>query len=648
MPISFKPKSCNYLLFYVLIHFSPAWAQRADENVITSAQDAFGTTVGEESIGLYSAGGTRGFSPSKAGNIRVEGLYFIAAGPRGQAGISNRLIDQTTMRVGLSAQSYPFPSPTGIVDHSLRLPGDDYALSVVAKFGPYESTTGQLDAQFPIVRNKFSLGIGVDGGRTISDVGASSYSWSAAAIGRWRIGDDIEVIPFWNRTRNYEHEFQPFIFTAGLFSPPKYKRGAPYGLDWAETNAQDTSFGVIARANWSDWQLRFGVFRAENDFLDTKAIFYFDTQPDGSAIRWIYSFPDFPFLNKATSGEARLSKSFNESSRRHILNINARGQSSVLGFGGIDRFQDGPATLGVPTPIPEPAFETPETGRQKIRRGSIGLNYKGQWRDVGEFSAGVQRVFYNRLSINPNTETADNYWLYNTTLSAYLTDLLVLYGSYTRGLEDSPIAPSVAVNSGEGVPASLTRQVDAGLRYQLSRSLRLVAGLFEIKKPFFELDSTNFYQQLGTIRHQGVEVSLAGQPIKGLTIVTGFVLLKARLSGELVDQGVIGKVPIGSIPMSGLLNAQYEPENWRGFSVDGRVVYDASYFADAENTFKGSAITTLDLGARYRFKISELAASLRLQLANVLNSYEWRVAGGSRQFTPTAPRKFTLQLTVDF
>ncbi len=100
--------------------------------------------------------------------------------------------------------------------------------------------------------------------------------------------------------------------------------------------------------------------------------------------------------------------------------------------------------------------------------------------------------------------------------------------------------------------------------------------------------------------------------------------------------------------MSGILNAQYEPENWRGFSVDGRVVYDASYFADAENTFKGSAITTLDLGARYRFKISELAASLRLQLANVLNSYEWRVAGGSRQFTPTAPRKFTLQLTVDF
>ena len=637
-----------FTVFYVLIHLSPAWAQRADENVLTSAQDAFGTTVGEESIGLYSASDTRGFSPSKAGNIRVEGLYFIAAGPRGQAGIPNRLINQTTMRVGLSAQSYPFPSPTGIVDNSLRVPGDDYVLSTVARFGPYESTTGELDVQIPIVRNKFSLGLGVGGGRTISDTGASSYSWSAAAIGRWRIGDDIEIIPFWSRTRNYEHEFQPFIFTAGLFFPPKYKRGTPYELDWTETNAQDTSFGVIARAIWSDWQLRLGVFNATNDFLNTKAIFYFDTQPDGSANRWIYSFPDFPFLNEATSGEARVSKSVNENSRLHTFNINARGRSSTLGFGGIDRFDAGPAILGVPDPIPEPVFETPEGGRQKVRQGSIGVNYKSQWRGVGEFSAGMQRVFYKRLSINPATENADNYWLYNTTLSAYLSDLLVLYGSYTRGLEDSPIAPATAANSGEGVPASLTQQVDAGLRYQLSRSLRFVVGLFEIEKPFFELDSTNFYRQLGTIRHQGIEVSLAGEPIEGLTIVTGLVLLKARLSGDLVDQGTIGEIPIGSIPLTAILNAQYEPESWRGFSIDGRVVNDASYFTNAENTFKGPVITTLDLGARYRFKISELAASLRLQVTNVLNSYEWRVSGGSRQFTPTAPRKFTLQLAVDF
>ena len=30
-----------------------AWGQRSEENVVTSAQDAFGTSVGNERVGLY-------------------------------------------------------------------------------------------------------------------------------------------------------------------------------------------------------------------------------------------------------------------------------------------------------------------------------------------------------------------------------------------------------------------------------------------------------------------------------------------------------------------------------------------------------------------------------------------------------------------
>ena len=40
----------------------PARAQRADTNVVTAAQDAFGTSVGYASIGLYSPSDARGFS----------------------------------------------------------------------------------------------------------------------------------------------------------------------------------------------------------------------------------------------------------------------------------------------------------------------------------------------------------------------------------------------------------------------------------------------------------------------------------------------------------------------------------------------------------------------------------------------------------
>jgi len=54
----------------------PVHAQRADDNAISAAQDAFGTSVGLQSIGLYSPTSTRGFNPTQAGNLHIDGLYF--------------------------------------------------------------------------------------------------------------------------------------------------------------------------------------------------------------------------------------------------------------------------------------------------------------------------------------------------------------------------------------------------------------------------------------------------------------------------------------------------------------------------------------------------------------------------------------------
>lgn len=59
-----------------LVSAAPASPRRASENVVTEAEDAFGFSVGRESIGLYSSSNVRGFSPLAAGNVRIEGLYF--------------------------------------------------------------------------------------------------------------------------------------------------------------------------------------------------------------------------------------------------------------------------------------------------------------------------------------------------------------------------------------------------------------------------------------------------------------------------------------------------------------------------------------------------------------------------------------------
>src|SRR5579859_3184302 len=54
----------------------PAGAQRTDDNAVTAASDAFGNTVGFQTIGLYSPTNARGFNPTQAENLRIEGLYY--------------------------------------------------------------------------------------------------------------------------------------------------------------------------------------------------------------------------------------------------------------------------------------------------------------------------------------------------------------------------------------------------------------------------------------------------------------------------------------------------------------------------------------------------------------------------------------------
>src|SRR5271170_4923887 len=135
----------------------PATAQRTDDNAVTAAADAFGVTVGFQTIGLYSPTNVRGFNPAQAENLRIEGLYYDQ-----QITYSNPfLFSRSDMRVGIAAQSYSFPSPTGIVDYKLRTPGDAALLSVLLTHGSLNMATAEIDAQYPLVGDVLSIGVSV-------------------------------------------------------------------------------------------------------------------------------------------------------------------------------------------------------------------------------------------------------------------------------------------------------------------------------------------------------------------------------------------------------------------------------------------------------------------------------------------------------
>jgi iron complex outermembrane receptor protein len=618
----------------------PAAAQRAGENAVTAADDAFGTSVGNESIGLYSSDEVRGFSPGAAGNFRLDSLYL------GGIFVGNpRLLSGTSVKVGLSAQGYPFPAPTGIVDLSMRPAGREPLLSGVLYAGGRNGI--ELDGQLP-VSNTLSIAGGVGFNRFMDNPGGDhAYYWSAAIAPEWRPDDDTRVRAYYGIEYSDRDRSTPFVFVNGPDLPPNL----PYrfqGQDWAAWRNRTHTMGTFGHSSFGGWRLDAGIFRQVFDNPESYNTLMVDAEADGSA-RYLVNL--HPSRNTSSNaGEIRLTRTFEEGPRRHNIYVSAKGRLRSGEFGGEQVVDFGPVNVGEEPPeFPEPVVEFGGETRDKLRQVTGGIAYHGLWQGVGEFSVGLQKTKYRKTISAPDSEpivTRAQPWLYNATMAVNLLRGLVAYAGYTRGLEDSGVAPEIAVNRSEAPPALLTSQKDIGIRYAFG-PMRLVVGAFDVRKPYFNLDPGLVYRQLGTVRHRGLEISLSGEPIEGLNIVAGAVLMKPRVSGDAVELGLIGERAVGKAETLIIANLDYRLHFAPDFSVNLGVNHLGERPGSADNLLIVPGRTMVDVGGRYRFQLAKFPATFRLQVTNLLDDYAWNVTefGGFRR---APPRRAQGTLSVDF
>jgi iron complex outermembrane receptor protein len=629
------------LLAGAAVAATPAAAQRANENAVTSATDAFGTSVGNERVGIYNPFMARGFSPVQAGNVRLDGLYFDL-----QANPGDRLIAGTNVRVGISAQSYPFSAPTGIADYAIRRAGDEAVASVIASAGTLGPRSVTVDAQVPV-----GGGLSVAGGAAYINeklhFGADQAILGVTLIPRWRSGDSIEIVPFVSWYGMSGGEAQPIYFTSGSFLPPQIERRRYHGPEWARGELTGLNAGVLGTVRTGGWTLRGGLFNSVLDLERSFTEIALNTNGEGVADRFLAIEADR--RNASWSGELRASRSFADGERLHNVHFTVRGRDQRRRYGGGTSVALGRRPIDESVgDVPEPEFEVGPQTRDRVRQLSYGAGYDMRWRDVGELAFSVQRTDYSKTVDTPSgpLPTSENQtWLLNATASVHATDWLTVYGGYARGLEESPVAPQVAVNRDEAPPAIITRQMDAGVRLILPRNLRLVAGLFDVSKPYFGLDTARVFRNLGEVRHRGVELSLSGQPLPGLTAIVGAVFLDGELTGDARDQGLVGRRPVGwfGTYVNGALD--YRVPFVEGLSVDLAYESTSDRAADRLNTFVIPARYVLALGARYRFDLDGVPATLRIQTANIIGNYGWNNLGEG--FHYNLPRRLSASLAVD-
>src|SRR5580704_8047700 len=194
-----------------------ARAQHASDDPVASASDAFGLTLGLENIGLYAPGYVRGFNPQTAGNVRVDGLYFDQ-----QGALSNRVVEGSTIRIGVSEIGYAFPAPTGIVDYDLRHPGNGTpSATIVASAGPFQAHGVSIDGSLPLLSTELQLPMGASYQvSTQTPFGSPNPGYTSTVVNvgatpQWKPNDRLTVRGIVDWTRTTSAKTLPIVLTAG-------------------------------------------------------------------------------------------------------------------------------------------------------------------------------------------------------------------------------------------------------------------------------------------------------------------------------------------------------------------------------------------------------------------------------------------------
>jgi iron complex outermembrane recepter protein len=625
-----------------------ATAQHVDDNPVISAGDAFGLRLGTESIGIYSAESVRGFSPQAAGNVRIDGLYFDQQGV-----LTDRVVENATVRVGINAIADVFPAPTGIVDFELRNAGSSRPQATATiNAGPFKTRSFIADGSVPLAGGVLQLPMGASYEISAQTLGGPYPGYSSrvtnfGAAPQWTPNDHVTVRAFFDWQKISHEQTMPIVLTQGNFLPPQIAHRY-LGQDWAEGESSSENFGATVHAALSEhWSLAAGMFHSIAQSPVSFADIYVDATQSGLAEHVLVGNPKQQ--SDSTSGEARLTGRYLHGRSSHELVFLVRGRDADARYGGSDTVDAGLAFIDAGLQVEKPDFEFSERVHDHNRLISAGIAYRGNWRNVAELSMGVQRETYEKSVTSPDEPTfhlTDSPWRYYGTLAVSLTESAAFYMGYTQGLEDSGIAPDNAANRGAILPASRTWQVDAGMRYKLTEKIQLVAGVFEIRKPYFNLDTNNVDRELGQQRARNAEISLSGEVLPNLNLIAGALIGRVEVEGpNLAAQGV-GRLAFGQPRIWAVFDANYKLPAWPALSIDAGMTHFGRAPASVDNGVYAPSLTQASCGARYKFKIVGKQAALRVQVTNITNVHAWNI-GGSPGYFQWIPRSYIGYLMVD-
>jgi len=427
-----------------------------------------------------------------------------------------------------------------------------------------------------------------------------------------------------------------------------------YAQPWSEARTEDTFGAVNAEYDVNDSVMLYGgvgARKSNHDFLRhgvpiTNNAGDFSVQPR-----------DFTRDENVRTGTAGVRNWFHTGPVSHEINLAASYFYMDFENGGA-RYAASPSNLYNPVTSPTPANPTRQDSKVYTENRFSGvalsdtlgffddrllLTLGARWQrvKVDDWSDGVKGdTAYDEEKVSPSGGI-----LYK------VTDQLSVYANYMEGLSQGKIAPSTSVNEDEIFPPFISRQVEVGSKYDLG-SFALTASVFRIKQPAYETNATTrVFGPNGKRENNGVELTMFGEPLKGVRLLGGVMYIDSELTDTL-NGSFDGKRAPATPEYNVNLGAEWDVPNVNGLTLTGRGIYSSSQYLDQANSKEIDSWERFDVGARYAFKVDGKAVTLRANVENVLDKHYWSSAGASDDSEPgltlSTPRTYLVSATIGF
>lgn len=370
----------------------------------------------------------------------------------------------------------------------------------------------------------------------------------------------------------------------------------------------------------------------------------------------VYDYKSLGEKKSPVAAQALLQGEFNAAALRHALTLGAswfrredQAGAYLYAYAGASNVYK-PLVVAPASGSSGPVTEVRNENEQAVFAQDI-VTLSPQWK----LHAGLRYVqvkrnqFFDDAGNALVVHTDNGFALPNLALVYNPLSNVALYGAYSQGVEHGSVATFGTSNAGSALSPSKSKQIEMGVKADLTPRVMVSATLFQIRKGLEYTNGDNLFVRNGQAQNRGLELAAQGRVSTNLRLGWSVLALNTQQEGT-GDAHLDGKRVTNVPALKSSLYADYAVPQVTGLNLNSTWLYAGKKAFDSANSIMVPGYHVLNLGLAYATKIGASPVILRATADNVCNRFYWRDVSpelGGYLF-PGASRSLKMSAQVDF